>query len=140
MPQFTLNFAKAHKYLWLWKYDNAPLTAYNKHGMVKTDDWPEWEHNNGGSIPNVLGNCFACETMKFKQKPQPFTCINCPLGNYEGKLCLNGLYKKSITSQKACKEIAMLPWKGQQIFYFYEGIWYNRPNKDVQRGRCLYRD
>lgn len=45
-----LNYAKAHKRLWLWLADNPTKGK---------EDWPEWKYN-GGKIPSVTLNCFAC--------------------------------------------------------------------------------
>lgn len=50
-----------HKRLWTWLHFNP-----EKH----KNDWPEWEYN-GGDVPEVFGDCFACEYS--------IDCTDCPL-------------------------------------------------------------
>ena len=56
---------KLHYKLWDWLYH---------HPSKGKDDWLEWEFN-GGEVPAVDSNCFACEIILQREA----LCKNCPI-------------------------------------------------------------
>ena len=98
-----------HTELWLWLAENP---------KKEKNDWPRWEEN-GGDIPKMEAECFACEYAARHGKRPGFCC--CPLdfpdwkqANGTVQKCLGGLFDKwDMAIGKArsalAKQIAELP-------------------------------
>ncbi len=109
-----LDFAKAHKRLWTWIAENPVMDKY---------DWPEWKWN-GGKIPEIENNCFACEAYYRVDADNEV----CPIagGQCNGGRCF-GLYwewrdeANSARASKLAAQIAAMAWHGKRVFEVEEG-------------------
>ena len=65
-----------HKALWTW---------LERTGSVNKGSWPGWEWN-GGNVPHVSGNCFACHADDLTRgKHGGWACSGCPV--FSDKTC-----------------------------------------------------
>lgn len=67
-----------HKELWCWLAENQECTK---------EDWPQWI-SNGGTVENVVSNCFACEYDKDNRE-----CDACPI-IWSGSNCYEGEFRQ----------------------------------------------
>lgn len=115
--EVKLSLEELHRRLWNWLAHNP-----RKHKAA----WPCWGYN-GGVVPRVRGDCFACEhTSQIGTE----TCKDCPVvwsGSRGDCLDIGAeylSYRDAMCSTpknvKACvslaKTIAQLPWRGKPIY------------------------
>lgn len=108
-----INAKAAHRRLWLWLADNP--------GRHKSD-WPEWQAN-GGRIPRVYQNCFACAVALRNKIKNTGTCGSkkCPLFQCQPNLgfWLHALAEGDAAQiSKYATELAEQPWKGPTYLNF----------------------
>ncbi len=73
-----------HKALWTW---------LERTGSDTKGRWPGWEWN-GGNVPRVSGNCFACHAVAGHR------CANCPVFSRHQRCSLdNSLFERWTTCE-----------------------------------------
>lgn len=100
-----LNYAKAHKRLWLWLADNPTKGK---------EDWPEWKYN-GGKIPRMRNYCFACAMDD--QGYCPLQNTPCAVESHDHCVAPyhTWLHAYPEERKKLAEKIANLKWHGPQM-------------------------